>query len=234
MRRWIVADVMTEKVVSVVASASYKEIVETLQRYRITAVPVVDARGEVVGVVSEADLLPRLEDPDDPAPMFSRRRMRIALDKAAAGVAADLMTTPAVTIGPRAATTTAAQIMDRQRVKRLPVVDDAGGLVGIVSRADLLRPFLRTDDVIRTEIRDEVLLRTLWIDPERVGVDVVDGVVTLTGTVDRKSTAGIIVRTCLAVAGVVDVVDEIVPDRDDTADLNRHNLMGATVKVMAP
>jgi osmotically-inducible protein OsmY len=84
------------------------------------------------------------------------------------------------------------------------------------------------------EIRDEVLLRTLWIDPEKAGVDVADGVVRLTGTVDRKSTADIIVRTCPGVAGVVDVVDQIVPDRDDTAELNRHNLMGATVKVLAP
>jgi CBS-domain-containing membrane protein len=215
MRRWTVADVMTERVVSVMATATYKEIVETLQRHRISAVPVVNERGQVIGVVSEADLLPRLELPTQPVPMPWNRRGRASLDKAAA-------------------ITAAARIMHHQRIKRLPVVDEQSHLVGIVSRTDLLRPYLRTDDLIRAEIRDEILLRTLWIDPETVQVEVQRGVVTLTGATDRLSTADIIVRMCRGVPGVIDVVDRIVPDRDDTADLHRHNLMGATVKVMAP
>jgi BON domain-containing protein len=79
-----------------------------------------------------------------------------------------------------------------------------------------------------------VLLRTLWIDPDTLDVAVDGGVVTLTGTADRLSTVRIIGRMCRGVAGVVDVVNEIVPERDDTAELNHHNLMEATVKVMAP
>jgi CBS-domain-containing membrane protein len=234
MRRWTVADVMTERVVSVMATATYKEIVETLQRHRISAVPVVNERGQVIGVVSEADLLPRLELPTQPVPMPWNRRGRASLDKAAAATASELMTAPAVTISRQAAITAAARIMHHQRIKRLPVVDEQSHLVGIVSRTDLLRPYLRTDDLIRAEIRDEILLRTLWIDPETVQVEVQRGVVTLTGATDRLSTADIIVRMCRGVPGVIDVVDRIVPDRDDTADLHRHNLMGATVKVMAP
>ena len=98
----------------------------------------------------------------------------------------------------------------------------------------MLRPYLRTDDEIREEIRDEVLLRTPWIDPDTLDVAVENGVVTLTGTADRLSTVDIIGRMCRGVAGIVDVVNEVVPERDDTAELHRHNPMGATVKVMAP
>jgi CBS domain-containing protein len=232
MRRWTVGEVMTERVVSVMANTPYKQIVKSLQRHRVSAVPVLDERHHVIGVVSEADLLPKLEMPDDGT--LGRRHRRHARAKAGGDIASELMSTPAVTIGPDAAIPAAARVMDSERVKRLPVMDEQGRLVGIVSRSDLLRPFLRTDDDIREEIRDQVLLRTLWIDPDTLDVAVDNGVVTLTGTADRLSTIDIIGRMCRGVAGVVDVVNEIVADRDDTAELHRHNPMGATVKVMAP
>jgi CBS domain-containing protein len=232
MRRWIVGDVMTEKVVSVTADTPYKQIVKSLQRHRVSAAPVVDKRDRVIGVVSEADLLYKLELPSHGE--LGRRQRRRARAKAHGDIASELMSAPAVTIGPKAAIPAAARAMDSERVKRLPVVDDSGHLVGIVSRADLLRPFLRADGEIREEIREQVLLRTLWIDPDTIDVAVDDGVVTLTGTTDRLSTVDIIGRMCRGVAGVVDVVNEIVPDRDDTGELHHHNPMGATVKVMAP
>jgi CBS domain-containing protein len=233
MRRWTVGDVMTGKVVSVTADTPYKQIVKSLQRHRVSAVPVVDDEDQVVGVVSEADLLPKLEAPAETTFGHRKPRRRIRA-KARGDVASELMSAPAVTIGPEAAIPAAARIMDAERVKRLPVVDDQGRLVGIVSRSDLLRPFLRADDEIRAEIRDQVLLRTLWIDPDMLDVAVADGVVTLTGTADRRSTVDIVGRMCRGVAGVVDIVNEIVPDRDDTAELHHHNPMGATVRVMAP
>lgn len=232
MRRWTVGDVMTEHVVSVTANTPYKQIVESLQRHRVSAVPVVSDRGQVIGIVSEADLLPKLQPPVEG--MFLGMRPRRARGKARGEVAAELMSAPAVTISPHAAISAVARLMDAKRVKRLPVVDEQGHLVGIVSRSDLLRPFLRADDDIRQEIRDHVLVRTLWIDPDTVDVAVDNGVVTLTGTADRLSTVDIMGRMCRGVAGVVDVVNEVVPDRDDTADLHRHNPMEATVKVMAP
>jgi CBS domain-containing protein len=231
MRRWTVGDVMTGKVVSVTADTPYKQIVKSLQRHRVSAVPVVDDEDHVIGIVSEADLLPKLETPDETT--FGHKRRRRIRAKARGDIASELMSTPAVTIGPEAAIPAAARIMDSERVKRLPVLDDQGRLVGIVSRSDLLRPFLRGDDEIRAEIRDQVLLRTLWIDPDTLDVAVDSGVVTLTGTADRLSTVDIIGRMCRGVAGVVDVVNQIVPDRDDTAELHHHNPMGATVKVMA-
>ena len=232
MRRWTVGDVMTGTVVSVTANTPYKQIVKSLQRHRVSAVPVVDderprdrrrVRGGPAAQAGDA----RRDDVRAQAPAPDPQ-------KAAGDIASELMSAPAVTIGPEAAIPAAARIMDSERVKRLPVVDDRGRLVGIVSRSDLLRPFLRGDDEIREEIRDQVLLRTLWIDPDTLDVAVDNGVVTLTGTADRLSTVDIIGRMCRGVAGIVDVVNEIVPDRDDTAELHRHNPMGATVKVMAP
>jgi CBS domain-containing protein len=233
MRRWTVGDVMTGKVVSVTADTPYKQIVKSLQRHRVSAVPVVNDEGHVIGVVSEADLLPKLETPDET--MFGRNKHRRRIRAKARGdIASELMSAPAVTIGPEAAIPAAARVMDSERVKRLPVVDDQGRLVGVISRSDLLRPFLRGDDEIRAEIRDQVLLRTLWIDPDTLDVAVDGGIVTLTGSTDRLSTVDIIGRMCRGVAGVVDVVNEIAPDRDDTAELHHHNPMGATVRVMAP
>ena len=231
MRRWFVRDVMTENVVSVTADTPYKQIVESLQRHRVSAVPVVDEGDYVVGVVSEADLLPKLEAPVETT--FGYKLRRGARAKAGGDIASELMSAPAVTIGAETAISAAARIMDSERVKRLPVVDGRGRLIGVVSRTDLLRPYMRGDDEIRDEIREQVL-RTLWIDPDTLDVAVDTGVVTLTGTADRLSTVDMIGRMCRGVAGIVDVVNEVVPDRDDTAELNRHNPMGATVKVMAP
>src|SRR6185369_809501 len=156
MRRWTVGDVMTGKVVSVTADTPYKQIVKSLQRHRVSAVPVVNDEGHVIGVVSEADLLPKLETPDET--MFGRNKHRRRIRAKARGdIASELMSAPAVTIGPEAAIPAAARVMDSERVKRLPVVDDQGRLVGVISRSDLLRPFLRADDEIRAEIRDQVL-----------------------------------------------------------------------------
>lgn len=236
MRRWTVEDVMTENVVSVGEQTTYKEIVETLARHKISAVPVVNDGGRVIGVVSEADLLHKVEfqGAEPLTHLLERKQRRQAREKATGDVAAELMTRPAVTIGRHDAFSAVARIMDQERIKRLPVVDEQGSLVGIVSRTDLLRMYLRVDTALADEIRDEVLLRTLWIDPATIAVEVDRGVVTLTGKADRRSTMEIIVRLCEAVPGVVDVVNHIVPAYDDTADLRRKNLMGATVKETTP
>jgi CBS-domain-containing membrane protein len=112
----------------------------------------------------------------------------------------------------------AAKVMETKRVKRLPVVDERGRLVGIVSRSDLLMVHLRPDAEIRREVREEVLERALWIDPGVVAVEVDEGVVTLSGRLDRKSSAVIAVRLTESVAGVVEVEDKLEYDRDDTGE----------------
>ena len=123
--------------------------------------------------------------------------------------------------------------MEQEGIRRLPVVDGQGRLVGIVAPGSAA-VYLREDAAIGAEIRDEVLRRTLWIDPQTVDVSVDRGVVILAGRADRRSTAQIIVRLCEAVPGVVEVLDRLEYGYDDTADLHRHHFMGATVKEMTP
>src|SRR6266511_3106309 len=132
-----VRDVMTSNVVAVRERTGYKEIVEVLVGFKVSAVPVLDAEYRVVGIVSEADLLSKAEFADEhvQAPLFERRRRRVAREKAAGETASELMTSPAITTGPEASVVEAARLMAAERVKRLPVVGDQGRLIGIVARS---------------------------------------------------------------------------------------------------
>jgi CBS-domain-containing membrane protein len=213
---WNVAAVMTTDVVSVEPGTVYKEVAELLHEHRVSAVPVVDAERRVIGVVSEADLVLKEERPASrlPGPLV---RPHGDAARAEARNAAALMTSPAVTVGPEATLTEAARLMHRRRVKRLPVVDADGRLVGIVSRADLLQVYLRSDDAIAAEIRDDVLRQTLAIDPDTVMVTVEEGVVRLEGQVENRTLASITARLVRAVEGVVAVESHLTWKVDDTA-----------------
>jgi CBS-domain-containing membrane protein len=216
MRKWRVDEVMTREVVRVTAETGYQQIADLLVMHRVSAVPVVDGDGRVLGVVSEADLLPKLTHPDpvEPHPLVSRRR-RDTLRKAGGDTAAQLMTSPATVVAAEVTVAEAARLMDTARVKRLPVVDADGRLVGIVSRRDLVRLYSRPDEAIRGDVVD-LITNGLWIDPQIVDVEVSAGVVTLSGLVDRASTAHILVHAAHAVPGVVDVVDHLTGKIDDT------------------
>ena len=218
MRHRRVSDVMTTPVVRVRRDTGFKEIAKLFAEYGVTAVPVVDDDECPVGVVSEADLLRKEAGRLDPGGL-STAPVPDPGDraKAAAATAEGLMNSPAVTARPQWTAVEAAQAMERHRVKRLPVVDEAGTLVGIVSRADLLRVFLRGDSAIREEISGDVLLRTLGLTPGAISVRVVDGRVSLKGTVERKSLVPVVVRLCQGVDGVVDVSAELRHRVDDTS-----------------
>jgi CBS domain-containing protein len=127
------------------------------------------------------------------------------------------MTAPAITVQPGVSLVTAAKRMEEKHIKRLPVLNETGRLVGIVSRRDLLKMYLRPDREVRDEVVEGVLRTLLWIDPLTVEVEVVDGVVTLTGEVDRKSTAQIAAHVTKRVPGVVLVVENLSWTYDDTA-----------------
>ncbi|MFG1605215.1 CBS domain-containing protein [Actinoplanes sp. NPDC049265] len=236
MKRWTVADVMTRDVVSIPPEASYRETVDTLIVGGISAAPVVDADGRVLGVVSEADLLHKIEAADD----HEHRRViraphRAATAKAHAATAAELMSSPAITVKPEVSVPAAARQLEHDRVKRLPVVDAGGRLVGIVSRRDLLRVHLRTDQEIRADVVDDVLMRTLWIDPATVAVEVDRGTVTLGGGVDTRTLAGLAVELTAKVAGVVAVVDKLVWDVDDQVVSRSHGYaFGDADRLMRP
>jgi CBS domain-containing protein len=213
----LVRDVMTTEVVTVEPSTPFKEIAARLAQHRISAVPVVDAGRRVLGIITEADLLLKQEHPDPKADIsliWTRRRRRERA-KAAAAVAGKLMTAPAATVAPTATVTEAARRMHAAGVKRLPVVDEAGRLVGIVSRADLLKVFTRPDEAIRSQIISEVIVGELMLDPSRFLIEVDDGVVRLQGKVERSSLIPYLVRAVHHVEGVVRVEDQLSFDVDD-------------------
>ncbi|MGD3112745.1 CBS domain-containing protein [Streptomyces sp. YGL11-2] len=199
-----VSDVMTRPVAAVDRRARFKEIVETLQRWQVSALPVVSAERRVVGVVSEADLLPkegfREADPD----RLARLRLFDDVRRAEAVTAGELMSSPAVTVHADATLAQAARTMARASVKRLPVVDGDGLLVGIVSRADLLKVFLRSDEDLAREVRR--VLGQLFAAPAKdLQVAVADGVVTLSGHFRDRSLVPVVARLVRGIEGVVDV-----------------------------
>ncbi|MFE9120450.1 CBS domain-containing protein [Streptomyces sp. NPDC007172] len=199
--QYTVSDVMTHTAVAVGRKASYKEIVEVLHQWKVSALPVLEGEGRVVGVVSEADLLVKEQFRHaEPAPA---ERLDEA-SKAGAVLAEDLMSSPAVTVHPAATVSEAARIMARKGVKRLPVVNDIGMLEGVVSRGDLLKVFLRPDEEIQSEIRDSVLGELT--PPAPVECSVEEGVVTLLiGRRGDSALVPLLARAVLAVEGVVDV-----------------------------
>ncbi|MFD1546063.1 CBS domain-containing protein [Nonomuraea guangzhouensis] len=222
MKRRTVADVMTAKAVTVTARTPFKDIAETLITGGISAVPVLDDDGHVIGMVSEADLLRKEEFREQfyregyQPPLRARLRHPKGKKKAAGDTAAELMTSPPITVSPEASAVLAARLMDAHDVKRLVVVDQDGRLAGIVSRRDLIKVFLRGDDDIATEVREDILDRGLWVDTTGVLVQVRQGVVTLSGQMDRKTETAIAVRMTGRVNGVVDVIDELTWKHDDS------------------
>lgn len=198
---WTVADVMVEDVVTVTADTPYRRLVELLWTYGISGLPVVGAHGGVVGMVSESDLLRYQEDPGGarrPAPDAS---LESAL------VAGDLMSAPVVTTDPDATLTAAARVMRERNLKRLPVVDGSGGLVGIISRADLLKVFLRSEETLAWDV-DEVLRRAL-VAPGTVTAASREGVVRVTGRVESQEQAARIESGLKKLPGVVAVESEL-------------------------
>ncbi|HEV8652873.1 MAG TPA: CBS domain-containing protein [Actinomycetes bacterium] len=208
---------MTAQVVAARPDTPYKELARLLREHRVSALPVVDERHHVLGIVSEADLLLKQEYPSGlrHALWYESKRRRVEQAKARGATAADLMTIPAVTIGRDATVAEAARLMHAEGVKRLPVDDALGRLVGIVSRGDLLAVVLRPDAQIRREIVD-VIRHDLLMSPDRFTVEVRDGVVALQGQVERRSLIPLLVRAVDAVDGVVRVHDRLGCDFDDT------------------
>ncbi|CAL9389700.1 Inosine-5'-monophosphate dehydrogenase [Streptomyces sp. enrichment culture] len=201
----VVGDVMTRSVVSVGRRTAFKEVVRLLRGRRVSAVPVLEGGGRVVGVVSEADLLPEQEFRDSDPDRRTRSRRLQDLRKAGALTAEELMTSPAVTVGAGVTLADAAGLMARHRVKRLPVVDERGVLEGVVSRADLLEVFLRDDEELAEQVRREVVARLFPGPGSAVWVEVRDGVVRLVGRVRDTSLVPAAARLIRAVEGVVDV-----------------------------
>ncbi|MFE2245333.1 CBS domain-containing protein [Streptomyces lavendulae] len=194
-----VEDVMTHAVISVDRGTAFKDIVEALRMWNVSALPVLAQDGQVVGVVSEADLLLEPQSADTAHDTTAER----------------LMTRPAVTVRKDATIPTAARLMARRHLKRLPVVDGDGRLVGVVSRGDLLKVFLRPDEDIGTEIRELIMYQLLPHIPAEahvhphgpieVHVHVANGIAYLNGSLPDPAMEDIVLRAAGTVPGVVDV-----------------------------
>lgn len=217
MRNQTVFDVMTKDPVTVGPDTPFKEIVRILDTHGISAVPVVDHAGELLGVVSETDLVLRagIKDEDGPRPWLRRGAQR-DWDRAHGAEARDLMTPNPVVVRPGTPVPRAARTLAAAGIRRVYVVsDDDGRLVGVVSRRDLLRPFLRDDAAIVADVHELVLRYELLAKPSDVEVTAENGVVTLDGRLQRRSAADIAVRLTRALPGVVDVVDNLGFEWDD-------------------
>ncbi|MYS27583.1 CBS domain-containing protein [Streptomyces sp. SID7804] len=212
---------MTHTVVAVGREAPFKDIVKVLKEWKVSALPVLEGEGRVVGIVSEADLLPKEEFRDSDPDRFTQMRRLADLSKAGAVTAGELMSTPAVTVHPDATLAQAARIMAQRKVKRLPVVNDESIIEGVVSRTDLLKVFLRPDDELAEEIRREIVVYLFPYPVEPIQVEVSDGVATLTGKIRDTSLVPVVARLVRAVEGVVDVECHLCGDHPSTPGRSR-------------
>jgi CBS domain-containing protein len=207
-----VKDLMTTKVLTVRSSTQLKDAAALLTKHRISGLPVVDGEGRVLGVLSEGDILYKETGATDKPGFFDRLLAvpPIGLDlKLAARTVGEAMSAPALTIGPRRPVTEAATVMIEEGVNRLPVIDDEERLIGIITRADLVRAFVRSDAEIEQEIREDVIRRTLWLEPDTMQIEVAAGEVRLSGEVETRTDAELIPTFVQRVPGVVTVLSKL-------------------------
>jgi len=204
----MVKDVMTTRVVAVHVHASFRTMAAALREHRISAFPVLDDQEKAIGVVSEADMLA--------SQVLSTSMLHRGEQEKAEGLTAgDLMTHPAITVSPEDSVEAAARLMYTLQVKRLPVIDPNGRLAGIISRADVLAVFDRSDEEIRKEVADDVIGQEFGAAPRQFAVTVQAGVVTLEGNAETAALGHVIVRKVRHVQGVVAVRDRLsYPDAD--------------------
>ncbi|MEU3403617.1 CBS domain-containing protein [Streptomyces sp. NPDC006670] len=217
MKHLKVADLMTDEVVSVAPGTAFKNVAKLLAQYDVSGFPVLDDEDRVVGVVSQTDLLGHAMPGSDPAEQKST-----AAGPPSAG---EVMSAPAVTVHAEETAADAARLMTRRSIERLPVVDVEDRLVGIVTRRDLLRIFLRPDSEIRRRVTDDVLTDVLGVPAGDVDVHVVDGIVTLDGQVERRSQLPALLSLVERLDGVVAVASRVTARTDDMttpADHARH------------
>ncbi|WGP13196.1 CBS domain-containing protein [Streptomyces sp. SH5] len=199
-----VGEVMTRDVVQAGPTTPFKEVVRLLDHHRISGLPVVDADDKVLGVLSGSDLIRAQAYREGSAPPL-------------AVTAQEVMSSPAVTVHPEQSVPDAARLMERRGVERLPVVDEADRLIGIATRRDLLRVFLRADEDIRREVTEEIVGTAQGLPSDTVLVSVRDGVITLEGRVELRSRVPEIVHAAWRLEGVVGVVNSLGFRIDDCA-----------------
>lgn len=209
MTRPTVSQVMSHQLVSVLEQTTFKQIVRVLASNHLDLLPVVDAERRVLGVVTTSDLLARFG-----ARMASRTHHKHGT------TAAELMTAPAITTRPHADLEDAARLAVHERVPALPVVDQFGALLGVLSVTDIATIFLRADADIARDVRHEIDVRPS--SAASVGVEVTDGVVTLTGSVPTATDGRRLVEAARRVLAVVAVNNELACEHGDVLQTAHH------------
>lgn len=220
-----VRDLMTTDPLTAAPDMLLKEAARLMVRNKVSGLPVI-SDGDLIGIVTEGDFLRQEANRDQPY----RFSLLDALfgdgpsDPPAVETVSEVMSEHVITISPDASIGEAARVMANQRVKRLPVIDDDGMLVGIISRADVVNAFTKPDEVIEDEIREDIVRRLLFLDPEDVGVAVVDGVVTLEGEMENRTEAHLLEELTRRVEGVVRVDSKLTFVVDDERVERRYPL----------
>jgi CBS domain-containing protein len=210
-----VRDLMTTDPITTTPGALLKEAARIMVREKISGLPVMEG-SKVVGIVTEGDFLRQEANRDQP--------YRLSLLEALFGEGAaepavetvgEVMTEPVITITPDATVSEAARVMSHRKVKRLPVLDDGGNLIGVISRADVVNAFTKPDEVIEDEVREDIVRRLLFLEPDVIDVGVDDGVVTLSGELENRTEAHLLEELTRRIAGVVRVVSNLTYEVDD-------------------
>ncbi len=211
-----VRDLMTTDPLTVSADTLLKEAARTMVRNKVSGLPVI-GDGALIGIVTEGDFLRQEANRDQPY-RFSLLDALFGegqVDPPAVEIVAEVMTENVITIRPEATIGEAARVMANKRVKRLPVIDEDGALIGIISRADVVNAFTKPDEIIEDEVREDIVRRLLFLDPEDVGVSVEDGVVTLDGEMENRTEAHLLEELTRRVEGVVRVDSQLTFLVDD-------------------
>ena len=197
-----VVDLMTTDVITVSTETGIRDAARLMFRNRVSGLPVTTADGSLIGIITEADFL----------------RLEVDRQEGAADIGetvGDVMSAGVVTTGPDTEVYDAAKMMTFQDIKRLPVVDEDSRLLGIISRADIVSVFTRPDDVIEDEIREDLIRRVLFIDPDELNVTVTNGVVTFVGEIGTRNEARLLVELASRLDGVLHVESKLVWRLDD-------------------
>ncbi|GAA3560963.1 CBS domain-containing protein [Nonomuraea rosea] len=206
-----VKDVMGRVVIAVLEEASFADIMAAMKRYAVGSVTVIDADRRPVGVVSEDDLL--LKETDTvrhSISIFESWQQRQDHRKAAAVTAAQLMTSPAITVTPGTSVRDAARVMHAKRIKQLPVTDVmTGRVIGTLHQRDVLRVFSRPAAELEADVR------AVLPEPHAFSIEIDAGVVKISGKVEWKSQTIALMEAVRAVEGVVDVVAEVACEKED-------------------
>ncbi len=208
---------MTTDPIGVTPDTPLKEAARLMVGNHVSGLPVIDTSGRLAGILTEGDFLRREADRDRPR-RASLLRVLFGdgeVKPTVAGTVGEAMTKNVVTISPGATIGEAARVMASRKVKRLPVVDEQGGLIGIISRADVVNAFTKPDDVIEDEVREDIIRRLLFLDPDLISVAVSDGVVALEGELESRTEVELLEVLASRVAGVVKVENQLTYRVDD-------------------